>query len=384
MIHDRPVSGVERVWLVAERLLPPFAIQWVIEGEGHLDEAQVVDAVERVAASMPVVRARTRGMLHGTRWACDGPLPVVRRVDASGWDATSSQGAPFLESPLAGAVELLLLDGRLVVRLRHALMDGLGSLQLLDALFAALRGEPVEEDHPLLDQELLLGHPTAPEQPPPRNALPPMAPAAAAPSPGRGWARRTYAGSASNLVPRVLQALAAHTRQIHGDGVVRVDVPVDLRRHRPGLRSSSNLTGMLRIEVGPGDDLQQVRGRIEAALASGQELGVVRAAQGLRILPLWLLTLAGRGEVAKGRRQGRFGATATVSTLGRVALDRFDAPGWKTRRLFVIPPANPDLPLLVTMVGTPAGVELCATAPAWLGGRDAAVGVLEGVVGRLG
>ena len=45
---SRPLYGLERVWLVADRAWPPFVNQLVMEGEGRLDAAAWRDAVARL------------------------------------------------------------------------------------------------------------------------------------------------------------------------------------------------------------------------------------------------------------------------------------------------------------------------------------------------
>ncbi|MCB9779856.1 MAG: hypothetical protein H6742_14925 [Alphaproteobacteria bacterium] len=366
MSDSRPQSGLERVWRVADRLLPPFAFSWVVEGDGALDPDRARAALDAAAASLPGLRARSSGWLTGSRWRFDGPAPAILSFDD-------------LDAPMAGgpAATLHLEPGRLALRVQHACIDGAGARLALDAFFAALRGEtlPPPADLAVRDLDVVAGLGRSAPTPPERNVRPAVA---MAPGPGRTWARRRVTGRFQDLLPRVLHAVAAHARAVQ-PGMVRLDVPVDLRRHRPGLRSTANLTGLVRLHVHPDDRVDQLAARLAAAIDKGEQADVVHAAEGVRMVPLWLAAWAARREAAQGAARGRYTASGTVTNLGRVDLSAWSAPGFTARRSYLVPPANPDLPMLMSMVGDDDGVELVATSP----GQGDVVSLLDAVVAAL-
>ena len=148
-LPSRRVSGMERLWLVSDRMCPPFANQMVLEGDGVPAPDDGWDAaLQRVVAAQPAARARLHGVLGGSRWVADGPGPSVEVHEALGWDGRGPDGAAFLArsiDPRRGpTTELHILPGepaRMVIRTHHALMDGQGAMLLARAVFAALRGE---------------------------------------------------------------------------------------------------------------------------------------------------------------------------------------------------------------------------------------------------
>lgn len=349
----RPLSGLERVWLVADRLLPPFVIQLLLEGEGQVPASAWEAALQRAAEALPGARVRLRGWLRGARWEHDGPLPRFRRAEAPAWDGMSEAGAPFLLEPLdprGPVVELVSCGPRLVLRALHAAMDGRGLLLFAEALFAALRGEapPAATDLGLRDADLLDAAQLAEPGRPPARTMPPLSPPGSGPRPI--WRRRRLEGD--RRVAELIAALAP--------GRARVDVPVDLRRHRPGLLSTANLTGLVRLELGPGVDIEAA---LAGAIERGEHLRFVAQGERLRGLPLWLLVAAGRGEAKKGQQTGRYGSSGTVSHLGRVRLDRLSGGGFHARRAAILPPASPDLPVLITALFDEHGLEVVAAAP---------------------
>ena len=73
----RSLSPVEKAYLAVERVVPPFAVQVVIEGVGVVGIADLEDAVRRVAQAYPgygVVRKRKR-------WVAAELGPLVEEVE---------------------------------------------------------------------------------------------------------------------------------------------------------------------------------------------------------------------------------------------------------------------------------------------------------------
>ena len=148
-VASRPLSGVERLWLAAASIAPPFANQIVLEGrfEQALSDAlpRWREAMRVVAAALPGSRSRLEGRGVRTRWVSDGPLPQVLCVDGTRWSGESGEGAVFLDDRFdarSGPISNVLLvrgsPARVVVRSLHAAMDGRGTLVLAEALMAAL------------------------------------------------------------------------------------------------------------------------------------------------------------------------------------------------------------------------------------------------------
>ncbi len=393
---ERPVSGLERQWLVGGRLAPPFALQIALDldptGWTGWDLLRWQAALDTVAAASPGVRVRLVGALGWSRWRADGPAPAVRVVDGRGWSGRDPRGAPFLTDPLDPArgpvCELLLVDGdppRVVVRILHAVADGRGAWSVVEDLWSALRGEapPARTAGPPIDTELARAA-GGPRLSDPAMDAAPLLPARGPIDARSTWASVTVPGRQRNLVPRLAVALAAAA------GVqrrVRIGVPVDLRRHAPDLSSTANLTGIAALELD--DDLRAadpaaaVRARLDAALATRAECARVLSGEGARHLPLWLLTALGRRLVGRTAATGRVRTSATLSTLGRVDLQRLTAPGARVTRVVWVPPGSPVNPLLVVTTGTDAAAEIAAAAPLAMGGDGRLAALLADVAARL-
>jgi len=384
----RRLSGFERVWLVAGRISPPFAIQIVVEGQGALSLERVREAARVVAEACPGSKLRLTGALGWARWVPGGALEVVE-VDGSRWDGYGPEGAPFLERPLdprAGrACEVLFVRGdpvRIVVRAHHAAMDGVATRTLAEELFRALRGEPclAAAAGPLTDVEVArsLGATIAPTRPEFASHTGP-----ATETPGNTWARVTVPMPPDRVMARTIVALAEASV---GEGPWRIAVPVDLRRHRDGLRSTANLTGIAHVEVGAGRAAATVDGVAEAVAAQlreRQEAVAVLLADGVRWLPIGLMTAVGRAGMRRERARGGFPTSGTVSNLGRGALATFRALDFAPTAVFWVPPASPSLPLFMGMIGHEGGLELCVAAPTAFADGGRLTALLARVADRL-
>ncbi|MSQ02665.1 MAG: hypothetical protein EXR71_12380 [Myxococcales bacterium] len=347
--------GIERAWLVADRLWPPFVNQLVVQGEATPDPDAWSRALATVLPRWPAVGARLRGVVSLARWSADGPPPRLSVVDGD----LGTPGHPALSQPLDGrtgpVVEVVLGPGHVVLRTHHALFDGRAAWALAEDLGAALRGAPV--------RGAAFAEVREPASTPGVQATGDVPLGVYGPvdltAPPR-WTRRTLTTPTRGLVPRVALGLS----RARGEAL-RISVPVDLRA--PGDRVAANLTGFVRVAVAPTDDVADVDLRLRAALASEQARASVAAADGLRHVPLWVLgALAGRSaraELATGR--GR--SSAAVSNLGRQDAGVVDGAGFVGRALWWIPPTNPGSPCFLTLTGHGRGVELCVGLAAGLG-----------------
>lgn len=391
--YQRPLSPVERIWLVADRLCPPFVNQLVLEGDPAagpaLDEGAWRTAVEAAAAVNPGSRLVLRGVLGGSRWVAAPAPPAVRTVDGRAWDGRGPEGAPFLAEPLpprgGPTCAVLLVEGappRVVVRTHHAVMDGRGTLSFVEDVFRALRGEaPVGAaariDDATLGRSLDAGVGD-------RRTEDCLAPTGApdGTEPGVRWRRVSLPGRPARLLPRLALALAAEARARAGaaaTGRVRFDVPVDLRPRRPGLRSTANLTGMLFVEVAPDDGPDDIARALARGLAERREVAAEPALAALRGVALGLLVAGARRGVRRNHGRARYAATAVLSNLGRLPLATFHGAGFRAETGFFIPPGTDSSPFFLATAGTEDRVELTASVPRVL----ATDGRLEAVLGTL-
>ncbi|MEV6319099.1 amino acid adenylation domain-containing protein [Streptomyces sp. NPDC051776] len=373
---QRPVSPTEWLYLAARRLGPDMVLQLLVEGDGTPDAGELRAAVAAAARACP----GSRLVRDGRTWRDSARPPRVRVAESDA--ALSQHGA--LDPDAGPSCEVVLLTGSpgrlttLAFRVFHGVMDGHGALIWAMEVFRALRGEPphpapsTDTDYTLLAQLGATGRRPALllDQPSPlatagqhvrraggvevdgslevegsRNAL---------------WRRRTLPGHHPALTARLAQALA-DAAVVPGSGAgpadARIMVPVDLRRHRPELSSTSNLALPVFLRVRAGEDWRTAQAQLLRALKEHRELA--RGFEsGLARLPLPAAGALLRAGRAAAERRDRHMASAIVSHLGRVDLAACSAPGFTATSVHALPVHAPLVPVSCVAVETPTHTEL--------------------------
>jgi hypothetical protein len=394
--NTRLLSGMERIWLAADRISPPFAIQLVIEARGgQLNPEQLKAVLPRLVEATPGMAMQLKGILGWTRWQ-PGPMPQITTVDARRWDGLSAKGASFLEEPLdpANPIELILASGdpfRLIIRGHHAVTDGRGLSRMADQLFRALRGEellPISAG-PLTDMELAARVAALPQEKKPRTGLskpvPPNPPADRPAPTGTAhvfstavtWARARIPGRHDQPLARIIRALVAVSHRA-ADLPLRIAIPVDLRRYDSDLSSTANLTGILHLDLaglpaGP-DALQAIQERISASLPHAASVPLF--AHKFRNVPLSWLAREGKKQATQHLKNNRYPISATLSNVGKVDLRSWSFKGFNASRAFFIPPGSPSMPLFLMFCGDEEGLELCISMPVGLADENRLLNLL--------
>ncbi|GHE43760.1 non-ribosomal peptide synthetase [Streptomyces vinaceus] len=387
--YRRPVSPTEHLYLAAGHARGAMALRIVVEGRGAPAPAALRAAVARAAESCPGSRLVRRGPV----WSAEGPLPAIRyaapgagRLDVS-HPATAAllTGDPHRDAP-AGC-EVLVVPAAahgtdtLVFSASHALMDGHGALTWVREVFRALRGEPGrpalarDTDRTLLHRlRATARRPAlAPAHPSPLGTRPP--------GPERTlWLRRTLPGHHPALTARLAQALADSTAAAGGG--TRVMIPVDLRRHRPGIASTGNLTLPLFLDLDPGQEWPQAQGALLQALADDRELAEGFESS-LLPLPTPATRLLLRAAQAAAVRADRHLASAVISHLGRLDPAEFRGGGFTAKTLYALPVHAPLVPVSMVATETDTATELTMGVRGGPGLAARATRLLDEILTRL-
>ncbi len=367
----RKLSSTERAYIVLGELYPPFANQYFWEGTGLFDLPLWRSAVKKAAESNRGCRLKLTGILNGSRWVDSGEPPPVKEIDGSGWSGMDSDSAAFLRTPLspwrgAGhACEILLIRGdplRVVFRTHHAVMDGRGTQTLAEDVFRALRGDPlVGSECRAVEQELARSF-----QDRGRSASPAchMAPTGAADGNERDtrWRRVRVRGAYRRIVAQVALLIAQETRA-HGPGPVRIGIPVDLRPRQSGLRSTSNLTNLIYVDVNPEDTSVDIDNDIRDQLNDRHDGMLYRGDELMRYMPLRLIRSLVRRRIIANHKRGLYNASALISNLGRKNLRDFSGGGFEASAFWAIPPGSELYPYSVVLSGYGETIEIIVTVP---------------------
>lgn len=344
----RRLSGLEYGHMAAGSspgtLDPPRVITMVLEGKCAGAALPWADALRAVAAANPGLRLRVVGRRQRARWTDQGVSPPqVRIMESSAWDGLSHRGLEAIEEkplPLHSGpgLELVVATGettRLLLRVRHAVMDGLGIQHCFEELFRALRGERlIGTNAGFSDADLMRavsgkGAGFAEGEPIPLTG------GARGTSRGDVWQRMILTAWPSNVLGRVAETAARYAWTFR-TGSVRIAIPVDLRRHLPDLRSTMNYAGMVYVELNSGETAADFRRKLRERLAQNAETGYPAILDGVRYLPpSWVDRLSGRTPRNYLRR--KLIETVLISNLGLVSPAALSCAQFRPQDYYCLP-----------------------------------------------
>jgi len=363
----------------------PRDVVFVLTADSRLTPLDWQRALDQATAVNPGMRLRLVGKRSKARWESDGQPPRLRIVEGCDWDTLTSQGSDFITAePLSlehgPTLELQLVsctDGRSLVILRtvHAIVDGGGALHLLRELFRALRGEPLLGTNAAFsDTDLMIStgtkHSTSKHF---RTTWLTGEPSGDAM--GDDWRRIPLGPPRKDMLARVAVAMAEFAHQ-RSDLPALIAVPVDLRRHVPGLLSTTNFSNMLFVRLDKGDGIAHFKQRLQDMLAQRMETVYPRILDIVKWLPLrWFDLLVSRTRWNYRKRKPM--ETAVISNLGRIDTEALSCPGFTLKHLFVHPLGGSAFSAMFCVDGQ---VELILNLPRVLSGEgrfDAFVDYLQ-------
>ena len=367
----RPMSNASRLWVASGNIWPPFCNQMVIEGSGSIDLGLLQKAVEIASDANPGARLVRKGLLRRSGWIDSGIVPRVRSIDGSEWSGYEPGNAPYLLDRLdtrkGPSCEILLLNGpvtRLVFRTHHAVMDGRGTMTWAEDIFRVLRDEkPIGSDFITVEDDLLnLTHRV--EKPRPERYIAPISSAESGTKHDKGffWRRQRIQGRYSNLLPSIIFLVSKKARS-HANGKIRIGIPVDLRSRRPGLRSTSNLTNAIFINVDNDSTPAKLDNEIKKRLGEKNDGVLTWEDRVLPFIPLTLLEKFLSRESRISKKTGLYRYTAIISNLGKMPVDLFSTKSFTASSIFFIPPGNELTPFFMTLQGSGNDIDFLLTVP---------------------
>ena len=323
----------------------PREVILVLRGVGWIEPERWQQAIDRVVAVHPALRLRLAGKRLKAMLRSDGPPPRLRVLEHCDWEASSYNGADFLQQeplPLETGPTVELIIARqsgdrsmLVLRGHHTIIDGSGALLLLKELFRTLRGEPLLGSNATFsDTDLCrwLGKPTQMQWPFRTMWLTGDCQKG---EKGEELRRISLPSSTFNLMPRIAAAFAGFAHR-YSDKPASLAIPVDLRRHVPGLLSTMNYVNMIRVRMEKGDGPDVFKARLQSLLSQNEDINSLFELDWFKALPMpWVDFWVSRNALNYRRR--RANETAVISYIGHSYPPHFSAPGFETTDMVIMP-----------------------------------------------
>lgn len=345
---------------------------FIFRGEGRVSVERWQAALDQVTAANPGTRLRLVGDAFRARWVNDGQPTRLRIIENCTWNAESSKGSDFIYENVMSlndgfTSELLVMhqaNNRMLLMLRshHGVMDGMGVMHFMRELFRALRGEPLLGTNAAFSDVDVMTSVGAVRSTSRHIKTVAMTGAPQGMARGDEW-RSVYVGAPKrNLLGHVVEAMVKFTGQ-HSDLPMLIGVPVDLRRHVPGLLSTANFTNMLLVRMEKGEGAEDFKNRLHGMLEQKMETVYPGILEIFKWLPLsWMDRLMSRNE--KNYHQRKALETAVVSNLGRCNSVDFSCDGFRMDGMLVIPIAGS---IFAGLSGVDDRVELTVNIPCVLG-----------------
>jgi hypothetical protein len=284
------------------------------------------------------------GKRRAARLQSDGLPPRLRVLDHCDWNASSYNGASFIWSeplPLETGPTIEIIVARqgydrslIIFRGLHAVVDGSGALLLLRELFRALRGEALEGSNITfsdIDLQRSLGSQKVMQK---HFKTMWLTGDHQEGDMGDELRRISLPASKSNLLGHVAAAFAGFAHR-YSDKPALMAIPVDLRRHLPGLRSSMHFANMLLVRMEKGDGPEIFRRRLQEMLAQNVDIACAPGIDLIKTIPLPLFDLL----VSRNRWNYRWRSameTAVITNVGRNDPSNFSAPGFEAEDMMVM------------------------------------------------
>lgn len=388
MPYERKLSTVERYYVSCDTdgasAYSPCVNQVVIDGHGDITEQTLRSAVSVASASNPGSRLMLEGHLGFSRWVAAFKTCRFTVIHDSKWDGCSDLNAGFLfnylpvrEGVTSEVVFIPKAKNRffIIFRTHHGTMDGRGTQHFIQDVFRILNNQkPLGENSVINDIQLATRVSKSKKSTALINEVKPITNPVVVEGKAVNsrWLRKTIQGKHKGLLGKVALEIARYGRS-QGCEDVRIQLPVDMRPHVDGIRSTANLTGGIVIDVPEDMTLDGWNSEIRSQIAQKKEAEVPRffkiiPFELLDWIPLSVMKKSNQKLVNKRRISGRFRTSGIISNLGRLSLKDYTGGGFVADCVFFIPPEFDTTALFVTLTGHENGIEFLMRIPDYLDG----------------
>jgi len=357
--------------------------QCVVEGHGEISKIVMEEAIKKVAVAMPGCRLIAKGSWGFKRWVASGPLPSFRTIERD-WDGYDydvdflDKAMDIFKGPVIDIIQVKSKKTFIIIRVHHAVMDGIGAREFVRCLFYALNGKPLDDfSSAIIDEDIIPKEKTKkrsntklkPIEKTPllREALTPFKVPATEEkikTRKRAWVRISVDSNDLLMLPKTIIELADIARQ-GTSGQVRMHVPVDLRRHIPGIFTSANLTGMLALDIDEKETVRSLVRKLNAQLSINKEIlnNIKFFARIARWMPIPFIERMAKRSIDQQLEKQRYRYSGMISALGLGDLEDCSTKDFTADTVFAVPVTPTHSPLFVTICINETSSEILLGAP---------------------
>jgi amino acid adenylation domain-containing protein len=347
--YQRKLSFSEKTYLAMDDASIPMTVQLIVEFDNDLDSNLLQNAIELASNANPGSRLRLKRKLKGATWVDSGICPKLIEIDAP-WNADEADCNPYVDRSLGNKNEpttevLMFNNATLLFRAHHAVMDGKGIITWMEDIFSALNGEiPKGSNCNLTDREqaLSLGR-TAHRPYYASNAESPISNLSLSINNVVG-VQKLISGVYPGLVARIIEII---TKQLKGfesteSGIIaRFMTPVDMRRHRPEVRTTANMSSPLIININQQTNWADIQQSLVEKLENNDDGMVGKWDHLFQYLPSKMMTRLVKQIFHSHEESGQFVFSTTISNFGKIDLNKFSGTTFRAKKVSTVPIADP-------------------------------------------
>lgn len=390
--YTRKLSYNERLYIAGDTVSPPVINQFVFDGSGVFDLALWKDAVKKASEVNPGSRLVLKGFLGWSYWEDSGVAPPVVELDGTKWNGSSPMEIPphlktSFDVRKGPTCEVALIHGdplRVVFRTHHGVMDGIGTFIWAEDICRALRGEPLlGSDSAVTDLEICRSLKKEYRTPFPFDNLSSTGKAQGT-EPGVTYFRMTRQGKFHNLLGQAAILAAREAWKQGGEGKVRFSVPVDMRRHLKGVRSTANLTMPIYIEVTRESTPETIAQSVKQQLEENRECLIDKEDPMLCYLPIKAIGYRWKQLIRIYHDKGLYRTSGVISNVGRIPpMQLFSGGGFQAKHFWAIAPAYDNIPLFIGLASSGDMLEIIMSIPKVLASNDRIEKLTENIMSGL-
>lgn len=332
----RKLSFNEKIYTINEEISPAFAIQFVIEGEGLLEEELLRKSLLELTYKIPALQLK----LKGEKWYFDEIIPklIIHNKSFSN-DLNSSIFKSKLSAELGRNCEIHAFQSNsttLVVRVLHSLMDGIGVLNMIDTWFDLMNKINVKTclDHPIEEdfKSTLSLVSTNKNQ--------------GFKFKWKGLENLVNIEKSSNYTTIVLE-FDFHIESLIGklaewyvhqvEDSARFLIPVNIRRHSPNFKSFANLSLPVYLEANQTENAKVIQAKLLHEIQENNELAKNNLEYFGKITPSVLLKNIVKRKIKSAQEKNVFPMSGFLSDLGNVELNRLKTRHYAASNLYALP-----------------------------------------------
>lgn len=358
----RSLTVNEKIYFCAEEICPPFAMNFIIQGQGNYDESTIKNTLAVLMENLPVLRLK-KNRNHWETGAIAPKLYYYEKEFDAGWNDQ------IYKNPLFSAdgccFELHLFNesnSTFVFKIPHSRTDGIGALHIIKRFFKLLEGQEISkvESYPTEKETIQKLRKKI------KKKLLKF---------DNKWNTLTAKGEKIDLlkfhnevielsyIPENIigKVIAVYNELLNNDSLFLI--PVNLKRHGVNVHSVSNQTSPIFLTSSVNRSAEEIQQDLVRKLDEKEELFYSISDPFIQQVPQKLLSIYFKKRMKKSSASGRFPLSGFVSDLGNVSLRELSTTHFSASKITALPVYFPLVPFSVQIIKYNSRATISFTMP---------------------